>query len=99
MSAHNISRIQSQLTSRHKIHELTPHKVENTHNRYNLLWIGEVIVDLLVKDVENHVQEVPASEKNKDKMVISTLGAITATRNKVFLFFMDTTQLRLKELS
>lgn len=84
MFAHNISRIQSQLTSRHKIHELTPHKVENTHNRYNLLWIGEVIVDLLVEDVENHVQEVPASEKEKDKTVISTLGTITAT-HEVYL--------------
>ena len=84
MFAHNISRIQFQLTSRHEIDELTPHKVENTHNRYNLLWIGEVIVDLLVKDVENHVQEVPASEKEKDKTVISTLGTITAT-HEVYL--------------
>lgn len=83
MSAHNISRIQSQLTSRHKIHELTPHKVENTHNRYNLLWIGEVIVDLLVKDVENHVQEVPASEKKKDKTIISTPGTITTTHKSL----------------
>jgi hypothetical protein len=29
----------------------------------NLLGIREVIIDLLVKDVENHIQEVPVNTK------------------------------------
>lgn len=48
----------------------------------NLLRIGEIIVDLLVHDVEDHIQEVPASKKQKDKEVISSLKAITATHTK-----------------
>lgn len=35
----------------------------------DLLWIREVVVDLLVQNVENHVQKVP--EHTKDRFVIS----------------------------
>jgi hypothetical protein len=31
----------------------------------HLLWVGEVIVDLLVKDVEDHIEEIPAWRCNK----------------------------------
>lgn len=30
-------------------------------NSIDLLRIGEIIIDLLIEDVENHIQEVPAS--------------------------------------
>ena len=29
---------------------------------FDLLWVGEVVVDLLVEDVEYDVEEVPAEE-------------------------------------
>lgn len=32
---------------------------------FYLLGIGEVVIDLLVKDVENHIQEVPVIKINK----------------------------------
>lgn len=34
----------------------------------HLLWIGEVVVDLFVEDVEDHVQEVPA-ERTKTQRI------------------------------
>jgi hypothetical protein len=30
------------------------------HPKTHLLWVGEVVVDLLVEDVEDDVEEVPA---------------------------------------
>ena len=39
--------------------------MSNNLNVFYLLGIGEVIIDLLVKDVENHIQEVPVIKINK----------------------------------
>lgn len=42
-------------------------------NKYavNLLWIGEVVKDLLVEDVKYHIQKVPANFINT-KVAIKT---------------------------
>jgi hypothetical protein len=57
VSLNSGTRTESKISEAADLHRFeTKARMHKTH----LLWVGEVVVDLLVEDVEYHVQEVPA---------------------------------------
>lgn len=43
----------------------TKKKGQQAKTNKHILWVREVIVDLLVKDVKDHIEEIPACDSNK----------------------------------